>query len=61
MAATKKGIAIGPKFLYDTQLIFSHMFWDFKPTPEQLTSKVFSLTNLHQFLLSYLMTQVRES
>ena len=25
MAATKKGIAVGPKVLYDTQLIFSRV------------------------------------
>ena len=40
IAATKKGITIGPKVSYDTQL---HMLCDFKPTPEQLTSIVFSL------------------
>ena len=56
MATTKKGIAIGPKVLYDSQLIFSIL--GLQASSRQLTSKVFSLTNLHQFQLHYLITQV---
>ena len=52
-------IAIGPKVFYDTQLIFSHDL-ELQATTVQSTSKVFSLTNLDQFLLPNLTTRVRD-
>ena len=47
MAAAKKGIAIGPKILFDTELIFSRVIG------------LQASSSLHQSQLPYSMTQVR--
>ena len=56
MAVMKKGIPIGAKVLYDTELIFSRVV-GLQASSREVN--LFCHMSLHQFLLLYLMTQVR--